>query len=116
MTPTIVARDGKFFMATGAPGGPTIISTVLQNIINVVDFGMNAQRAADAPRFHHQWMPDELRMESEGFSADTVRLLEEMGHTVRLGPRMGKAMTILMTEDGLTGGADSRSEGLAAGY
>ena len=116
MTPTIVARDGKFFMATGAPGGPTIISTVLQNIINVVDFGMNAQRAADAPRFHHQWMPDELRMESEGFSSDTVRLLEEMGHTVRLGSRMGKAMTILMTEDGLTGGADSRSEGLAAGY
>lgn len=116
MTPTIVAHNGKFFMATGAPGGPTIISTVLQNIINVVDFGMNAQRAADAPRFHHQWMPDELRMESEGFSPDTVRLLEEMGHKVRLGPRMGKAMTILMTEDGLTGGADSRSEGLAAGY
>jgi gamma-glutamyltranspeptidase/glutathione hydrolase len=116
MTPTILARDGKFFMATGAPGGPTIISTVLQNIINVVDFGMNAQRAADAPRFHHQWMPDELRMESEGFSPDTVRLLEEMGHSVRLGPRMGKAMTIVATDDGLTGGADSRSEGLAAGY
>lgn len=117
MTPTILAHDGKFFMATGAPGGPTIISTVLQNIINVIDFGMNPQRAADAPRFHHQWMPDELRMEAEGFSPDTVRILEEVGHTVTLGPPMGRAMTILATEDeGLTGGADSRSEGIAAGY
>lgn len=116
MTPTILARDGKFFMATGAPGGPTIISTVLQNIINVIDFGMNPQRAADTPRFHHQWIPDELRMESEGFSPDTVQILEEMGHTVTLVPPMGRAMTILATEDGLTGGADSRSEGLAAGY
>jgi gamma-glutamyltranspeptidase / glutathione hydrolase len=116
MTPTIVVRDGKPFLVTGAPGGPTIISTVLQNIINVIDFGMDAQAAADTPRFHHQWMPDELRMESEGFSPDTVRILEGMGHRVRLGPRMGKAMNILATEDGWTGGADSRSEGLAAGY
>jgi gamma-glutamyltranspeptidase/glutathione hydrolase len=116
MTPTIVAREGKPFLVTGAPGGPTIISTVLQNIINVIDFGMDAQTAADAPRFHHQWMPDELRMESEGFSPDTVRILEGMGHRVRLGARMGRAMNILATEDGWTGGADSRSEGLAAGY
>lgn len=116
MTPTIVARDGKLLLVTGAPGGPTIISTVLQNIINVVDFGMDAQQAADAPRFHHQWMPDELRLESQGFSPDTVRLLEAMGHTVRLGSFMGKAMNILVVGDELTGGADSRSEGLADGY
>ncbi|MDA1234644.1 MAG: gamma-glutamyltransferase, partial [Acidobacteria bacterium] len=116
MTPTIVVRDGKPFLVTGAPGGPTIISTVLQNIINVIDFGMDAQAAADAPRFHHQWMPDELRMESEGFSPDTVRILEAMGHRVRLGSLMGKAMNILATEDGWSGAADSRSAGLAAGY
>ncbi len=116
MTPTIVARDGKAFLVTGAPGGPTIISTVLQNIVNVIDFGMDAQAAADAPRFHHQWMPDELRMESEGFSPDTVRILEGMGHHIRRVGRMGRAMNILATEDGWTGGADSRSEGLAAGY
>ena len=116
MTPTIVVRDGKPFLVTGAPGGPTIISTVLQNIVNVIDFGMDAQAAADAPRFHHQWMPDELRMESEGFSPDTVRLLEAMGHRVRLGSYMGRAMNILATEDGWTGAADSRSDGLAAGY
>jgi gamma-glutamyltranspeptidase/glutathione hydrolase len=116
MTPTIVARDGKPYLVTGAPGGPTIISTVLQNIVNVIDFGMDAQAAADAPRFHHQWMPDELRMESEGFSPDTVRLLEQMGHRVERAGHMGRAMNILATEDGWTGAADSRSEGLAAGY
>lgn len=116
MSPTIVARDGKPYLITGAPGGPTIISTVVQNIVNVIDFGMDAQAAADAPRFHHQWMPDELRMESEGFSPDTVRILEGMGHRIRLGSPMGRAMNILATGDGWTGGADSRSEGLAAGY
>jgi gamma-glutamyltranspeptidase/glutathione hydrolase len=116
MTPTIVARDGKPYLVTGAPGGPTIISTVLQNIVNVIDFGMDAQAAADAPRFHHQWMPDELRMESEGFSPDTVRILEGMGHRLRRVESMGRAMNILATEDGWTGGADSRSQGLAAGY
>jgi gamma-glutamyltranspeptidase / glutathione hydrolase len=116
MTPTIVARDGKFFMVTGAPGGPTIISTVLQNIINVIDFKMDAQAAADAPRVHHQWMPDELRVERDGVSYDTVHLLEQMGYHVRLVGSMGRAMNIVATEEGLTGAADSRSEGLAAGY
>jgi gamma-glutamyltranspeptidase/glutathione hydrolase len=116
MSPTIVAREGKPYLITGAPGGPTIISTVVQNIVNVIDFGMDAQQAADAPRFHHQWMPDELRMESQGFSPDTVRILEGMGHRVRLGSPMGRAMNILATEDGWTGAADSRSDGLAAGY
>lgn len=116
MTPMIVARDGKPFLVTGAPGGPTIISTVLQNIVNVIDFGMDVQAAADAPRFHHQWMPDELRLESEGFSPDTIRILEGMGHRLRRVESMGKAMNILVTEEGLTGAADSRSQGLAAGY
>ena len=116
MSPTIVSRDGKLEMVTGSPGGPTIISTVLQTILDVIDFKMDIQRAIDAPRFHHQWMPDELRMDNEGFSPDTIRLLEQRGHKVRLVEPMGRAMAIRVTADGLTGAADARSEGLAAGY
>jgi gamma-glutamyltranspeptidase/glutathione hydrolase len=80
MTPTIVVRDGRLLMVTGSPGGRTIINTVLQTIINVVDFGMNAQEAVDAPRFHHQWLPDVIRYERHGFSPDTIALLEKCGH------------------------------------
>ena len=72
MTPTILAKDGKLFMVTGSPGGRTIINTVLQTILNVIDFGMNAQEAVDAPRFHHQWLPDRIRYERFGFSPDTA--------------------------------------------
>ena len=116
MTPTIVSHGGKLALVTGSPGGPTIISTVLQTVLNVVDFEMDVQQAIDAPRFHHQWMPDELRMDDQGFSPDTIRLLEQRGHTVRRVTPMGRAMAIRVTEDGLTGAADARSEGLAAGY
>jgi gamma-glutamyltranspeptidase / glutathione hydrolase len=80
MTPTILARDGKFFMVTGSPGGRTIINTVLETIVNVVDFGMNAQEAVDAPRFHHQWLPNEIRFEENGISPDTLALLRQRGH------------------------------------
>jgi gamma-glutamyltranspeptidase / glutathione hydrolase len=80
MTPTILARDGEFFLAVGSPGGRTIINTVLQIVLNVVDFGMNVQQAIDAPRFHHQWLPDQVRYESFGLSPDTLRLLEARGH------------------------------------
>ena len=72
MSPTIVAKDGKLFMVTGSPGGRTIINTVLMTILNVVDFGMNAQEAVDAGRIHHQWLPDRLSVERFGFSADTI--------------------------------------------
>ncbi len=75
MTPTIVLRDGKLYLVVGSPGGPTIINTVLEVMVNVIDFGMNVADAVDAPRLHHQWMPDELRLE-RGFSPDTVALLE----------------------------------------
>ncbi len=80
MAPTIVARDGKLFMVTGSPGGRTIINTVLETIVNVVDFGMNAQEAVDAPRFHHQWLPDEIHFEQNGLSPDTLALLRQRGH------------------------------------
>src|SRR5206468_5658294 len=89
MTPTIVLRDGKFYFAAGSPGGPTIINTVLQVIVNVLDFGMNIQQAVDWPRIHRQWLPDELRME-RGFSPDTIALLESRGHKVKLVTSQGE--------------------------
>ena len=80
MTPTILVRDGKPWMAIGSPGGPTIINTVFQTILHVVDFGMDVQQAVDAPRFHHQWMPDEIEYEPRGINPDTMEILERMGH------------------------------------
>ena len=90
MTPTIVLRDGKPYLALGSPGGPTIINTVLEVIVNVLDFGMNVQDAVNWPRFHHQWMPDELRMEP-GYSPDTIALLEKRGYTVKPRERAGRS-------------------------
>jgi gamma-glutamyltranspeptidase/glutathione hydrolase len=82
MTPTMVFRDGKLLLVTGSPGGPTIINTVLQIILNVVDHHMPAAQAVEAPRIHHQWMPDTLTFERLGISADTHALLTARGHTV----------------------------------
>ena len=81
MTPTIVLRNGRLFLVLGSPGGPRIITTVANVLMGVVDYGMNLQEAVDAPRFHHQWMPDTIYLE-KGFSPDTVKLLEGMGHKV----------------------------------
>jgi gamma-glutamyltranspeptidase/glutathione hydrolase len=78
MSPTIVLKDGKVVLVTGSPGGSRIITTVLQVIMNVIDHGMNVAEASAAPRMHHQWLPDELRIE-EGFSPDTLKLLEAKG-------------------------------------
>ncbi len=83
MTPTFVLKDGKLLLVTGSPGGPTIINTVLQIILNVVDHGMPVAQAVEAPRIHHQWMPDQLSFERYGISADTLALLAAKGHTVR---------------------------------
>jgi gamma-glutamyltranspeptidase/glutathione hydrolase len=116
MSPTIVSRGGRLFLVLGSPGGPTIINTVLQVVTNVVDFGMNLQQAVDSPRFHHQWMPDELRMESYGFSPDTLELLRKRGHQIRLVESMGRVMAIQAGEDWLLGADDSRAEGLASGF
>ena len=80
MTPTIVMKDGKVLFAVGSPGGSTIINTVLQVVINVVDFGMNIQEAIDSPRFHHQWLPDKINWEPFEFSRDTTDALTKMGH------------------------------------
>src|SRR5271154_6844145 len=117
MSPTLVLRDGKLLMATGSPGGSTIISTVLQIIINVIDHGLNVAEAENAPRAHDQLWPDELRIE-RGMSPDTILLLESMGHKVVVHDAMGSANTIVRTPDGeLEGASDLRQRGtLAVGY
>jgi gamma-glutamyltranspeptidase/glutathione hydrolase len=114
MTPTILLKDGKPFLAVGSPGGPTIINTVLEVIVNMIDFGMNVQDAVNWPRFHHQWMPDELRMEP-GYSPDTIALLEKRGYIVKVGRSQGEAAAIAFQNGWLEGAPDPRTEGTAGG-
>ena len=108
MSPTVVRKDGRNFLVTGSPGGSRIITTTLQVIMNVIDHGMNIQSAVSVPRIHHQWLPDQIRVE-QGISADTVKLLESKGHTVVTDSAMGAIQSIMISEDGaLYGGADPR--------
>jgi gamma-glutamyltranspeptidase/glutathione hydrolase len=117
MSPTIVLRDGKVELLTGSPGGSRIITIVLQIILDLIDHGLNVAEAEAAPRAHDQLWPDEIRVE-RGMSADTIRLLEAMGHKVVVGDAMGSANTIARSPEGwLTGAADPRQRGtLAAGW
>jgi gamma-glutamyltranspeptidase/glutathione hydrolase len=117
MSPTIVAKEGKTWLVTGSPGGSRIITTVLQMVVNSIDFGMNVAEATNAPRFHHQWLPDQLRVE-KGFSPDTLRLLETKGQHVKVLPSMGSTQSIMIGPDGmLYGASDPRSiDDLSAGY
>jgi gamma-glutamyltranspeptidase/glutathione hydrolase len=116
MSPTLVLQDGRPFLVTGSPGGSRIITTTLQVIMNVIDHGMNIAEATYAPRVHHQWLPDELRIE-EGLSPDTVRLLEQRGHKVVVDDAMGSTQSIMVTEEGLLGSSDPRTPGaLTLGY
>jgi gamma-glutamyltranspeptidase / glutathione hydrolase len=116
MTPTILVRDGKLFLTVGSPGGRTIINTVLLAILDVVDFGMNVQEAIDAPRFHHQWLPDELRYEKFGLSPDTLALLSSRGHALMEVYSQGIAHAILYDAkaDILEGASDRRDRDGAA--
>jgi gamma-glutamyltranspeptidase / glutathione hydrolase len=114
MTPTIVLKDGKPFLALGSPGGPTIINTVLEVIVNVLDFHMNVQDAVNWPRFHHQWMPDTLSIEP-GYSPDTVALLEKRGYTIRHVNAQGEVAAIQFENGWLEGAPDPRTEGTAEG-
>lgn len=119
MTPTIVARDGVPLFATGSPGGKTIINTTMQTILNIVDHGMTIAEAIEAPRIHHQWLPDQTRIERRGLSLDTLRLYQEFGHTVREVRGIGSAMGVYRDpETGvLSGAADSRAaDGGVAAY
>jgi gamma-glutamyltranspeptidase / glutathione hydrolase len=115
MSPTIVLKDGKPVLSVGAAGGPTIISQTVLAIINVVDFGMDIQSALAQPRFHHQWRPDELRIETR--VPDEVRQkLEKLGHKLRVVDSMGAAQAVAVEGGKLAGVADPRSEGKAAAY
>ncbi|WP_039048397.1 gamma-glutamyltransferase [Comamonas thiooxydans] len=116
MTPTLVLKDGKPVLVTGSPGGARIITTVLQQIVNHIDFGMNPAEAAATPRFHHQWTPDELRVE-KGFSPDTLALLRQWGHKVALKASMGRTQTIEIRDGLLRGASDPRNpDGKTMGY
>jgi gamma-glutamyltranspeptidase/glutathione hydrolase len=115
MVPTILMRDGKPFAVLGSPGGPTIINTVLEVAINMIDWNMNVQDAVNWPRFHHQWLPDELRMEN-GYSPDTIDLLTKRGYTVRRVGAQGECAAIRFNNGWLEGAADPRSAGTAGGY
>ena len=126
MTPTIVLRDGKPWFAVGSPGGSTIINTVLQVVVNVVDYGMNIQQAIDAPRFHHQWLADKIAYENFEFSRDTQDALEKMGHAFAPsagapptygGGNIGDAHAIMIDADGTRlGASDPRRGGVAVGW
>jgi gamma-glutamyltranspeptidase/glutathione hydrolase len=118
MTPTIVLRDGRTWLVIGSPGGGRIITTVLQVLVNAIDHRMDLQQAVDAPRFHHQWKPDEVRLERLGFPADVVTALEAMGHTTRVDDDMGDVQaTAIDPATGLRlGASDSREDGAALGY
>lgn len=115
MSPTIVKHAGNNFLVTGSPGGSRIITTTLQVIMNVIDHGLNIQSAVSAPRIHHQWLPDELRIE-EGISLDTIDKLEQMGHEIKQKSAMGAIQSILVKEGMMYGAADPRRRtSLAAG-
>lgn len=119
MSPTIVLKGGKLFMVTGSPGGSTIISTTLESILNVVDFGMNMQQAVDAPRVHHQWYPDIVFVEPGLLTPKTRSALANMGYTFKEMPSWGADEAILVNpKNGLLEGANDRRRpaGLAAGY
>lgn len=100
MTPTILTRDGKLFMVVGSPGGPTIINTVFETILNVTNFGMSAQGAVTAPRFHNQWLPDEIRYEPFAFSADTIALLKSKGQILAGSTGQGSCHAIVISRSG----------------
>lgn len=117
MTPTIVEKDNELYMVVGTPGGSTIITSVFQTILNVIDHGMSMQEAVDAKKIHSQWLPDRVYGETGAISIADSMTLAKMGHEVVIGRTLGRMACILVTEDGmLEGGADPRADNASAGY
>ena len=113
MTPTIILKDGKPVLVTGSPGGSRIISAVLQVVIDVLDYHMGVAAAVAVPRLHHQWMPDEVRIE-HGFPPDVIAALKAKGHVVKEPLGQTSANSIAVTEKGLFGAPDPRTRGSTA--
>lgn len=117
MTPTILEKDGKLFMVVGTPGGSTIITSVFQTILNVIDFDKNMQAAVTAKRFHHQWFPDEVLMERQGLDSMTMVHLSQKGYKFRERGAIGRVDAILKNKWGYyEGGADPRGDDTKLGW
>ncbi len=119
MTPTIIEKNEKLYMTLGTPGGSTIITSVMQTILNVHEFDMMMQEAVNAPRFHHQWLPDEIRMEPNLFDRNLIKQLENLGYSIneKDSPVIGKVDGILVLDDNTyEGGADYRGDDTAVGF
>lgn len=117
MTPAIIFKNDKPFLILGSPGGGRIITTVLQTLVNIIDFNMSLQEAVDAPRFHHQWLPDEIQIEKNYTDGNITDQLEKIGYSVRIINDFGRVDAVQFTEDGkMTGYSDRRGSGKAIGY
>lgn len=117
MTPTIVEKNGKVKMIVGTPGGSTIITSVFQTLVNVLDFNMSAAKAVTSPRFHHQWLPDSIQVEKDCLSPETRAKIENLGHKFKPRGNIGRVEAILIHEDGkIEGAADTRGDDDAKGY
>ncbi|MDB5089134.1 MAG: gamma-glutamyltransferase [Mucilaginibacter sp.] len=116
MTPTIIEKNGKLFMVVGTPGGSTIITSVFQTILNVIEFDQDMQQAVTSKRFHHQWLPDQVNIEKDAFDSATMEKLQQKGYKIITGGVGGRVDAILITKDGYQGGADPRGDDSKMGY